>query len=220
MLFRSQSTVGASAWNKLFDETLAGLEFDLEGEKVGIETLLNQLTEQKRNKREAAAHELARIFEENLKIFARVHNTLAKEKEIEDRWRGFPTAQTARHLSNHVEPEVVEALRNAVVAAYPRLSHRYYKMKARWFGVEQLDYWDRNAPLPESDEKIIPWVEARDRVLEAYGRFSPELASVGKRFFDGKWIDAPVRPGKSSGDRKSTRLNSSHVRTSRMPSSA
>ena len=194
-----QSTVGASAWNKLFDETLAGLEFDLEGEKVGIETLLNQLTEQKRDKREAAAHELARIFEENLKIFARVHNTLAKEKEIEDRWRGFPTAQTARHLSNHVEPEVVEALRNAVVAAYPRLSHRYYRLKAKWLGLEKLQVWDRNAPLPMETDRIVAWDEARQIVTDAYAAFDPELAKLTEPFFDKGWIDAGVKPGKAPG---------------------
>ena len=194
-----QSTVGASAWNKLFDETLAGLEFDLEGEKVGIETLLNQLTEQKRDKREAAALELARIFEENLKIFARVHNTLAKEKEIEDRWRGFPTAQTARHLSNHVEPEVVEALRNAVVAAYPRLSHRYYRLKAKWLGLDKLQVWDRNAPLPMETDRIVAWDEARQIVTDAYAAFDPELAKLTEPFFDKGWIDAAVKPGKAPG---------------------
>ena len=194
-----QSTVGASAWNKLFDETLAGLEFDLEGQKVGIETLLNQLTEQKRDKREAAAHELSRIFEENLKIFSRVHNTLAKDKEIEDRWRGFPTAQTARHLSNHVEPEVVEALRNAVVAAYPRLSHRYYRLKAKWLGLDKLQVWDRNAPLPMETDRIVAWDEARQIVTDAYAAFDPELAKLTEPFFDKGWIDAAVKPGKAPG---------------------
>jgi oligoendopeptidase F len=194
-----QSTVGASAWNKLFDETLGGLEFDLEGQKVGIETLLNQLTEQKRDKREAAAHELARIFDENLKIFARVHNTLAKDKEIEDRWRGFPTAQTARHLSNHVEPEVVEALRNAVVAAYPRLSHRYYRLKAKWLGLDKLQVWDRNAPLPMESDRIVAWDEARQIVTDAYAAFDPELAKLTEPFFEEGWIDAAVKPGKAPG---------------------
>jgi oligoendopeptidase F len=194
-----QSTVGASAWNKLFDETLGGLEFDLEGQKVGIETLLNQLTEQKRDKREAAAHELARIFDENVKIFARVHNTLAKDKEIEDRWRGFPTAQTARHLSNHVEPEVVEALRNAVVAAYPRLSHRYYRLKAKWLGLDKLQVWDRNAPLPMESDRIVAWDEARQIVTDAYAAFDPELAKLTEPFFEEGWIDAAVKPGKAPG---------------------
>ena len=123
-----QSTVGAAAWNRLFDETIAGLTFTVNGEELSIEGVLNLMTEQDRSVREAAVHALANVFQANLKTFSRIPNTLAKEKEIEDRWRGMPTPQTGRHLSNHVEPEVVEALRNAVVAAYPRLSHRYYRL--------------------------------------------------------------------------------------------
>ncbi len=145
-----QSMVGSSAWNRLFDETMAGLTFDVAGqnEPMNLEATLNLLSEPDRAKREAGARALAKVFAENVKLFARVHNTLAKEKEIEDRWRKMPTPQTGRHLSNHVEPEVVEALRNAVVAAYPKLSHRYYALKAKWMGLDQLQVWDRNAPLP------------------------------------------------------------------------
>ena len=141
-----QSSVGASAWNKLFDETIAGLTFKIDDEEMSLESTLNLLTDRDRTKREAAAHELARVFGENVKLFARVHNTLAKDKEIEDRWRKMPTPQTGRHLSNHVEPEVVEALRNAVVAAYPKLSHRYYKLKAKWLGLETMEVWGPQRP--------------------------------------------------------------------------
>ena len=143
-----QSVVGAAAWNRLFDETIAGMTFDVGGERMGIEATLNLLTDHDRARREAGARALAEAFGEKLPLFARVHNTLAKEKEIEDRWRKLPTPQMGRHLSNHVEPEVVEALRNAVVAAYPRLSHRYYALKAKWLGLDRLQVWDRNAPLP------------------------------------------------------------------------
>ena len=147
-----QSVVGAAAWNRLFDETIAGLEFDIDGETRGLEATLNDLTEQDRENREVAARELAKVFGDNIKIFARVHNTLAKEKEVEDRWRKMPTPQTGRHLANQVEAEVVEALRNAVVAAYPKLSHRYYELKRGWLGLDRMQVWDRNAPLPmESD---------------------------------------------------------------------
>ena len=194
-----QSSVGASAWNKLFDETIAGLTFEIDGETLNLEATLNFLTEQDRAKREAAARELARVFGENTKLFARVHNTLAKEKEIEDRWRGMETPQTGRHLSNHVEPEVVEALRNAVVAAYPRLSHRYYALKAKWLGLDTLEVWDRNAPLPQKDEKIVGWDEARKTVLDAYGAFDPRMADLAQPFFDKGWIDAGVKPGKAPG---------------------
>ncbi len=196
-----QSSVGASAWNKLFDETLAGLAFTPEGaaEPMNLEATLNLLSEQERPRREAGARALAAVFGQNVKLFARVHNTLAKDKEIEDRWRKMPSAQHARHLSNHVEPEVVEALRNAVVAAYPKLSHRYYRLKAKWMGLEKLQVWDRNAPLPIEEKKIVGWDEARETVMSAYAGFAPEMASLAEPFFDRGWIDAGVKPGKAPG---------------------
>ena len=194
-----QSTVGASAWNRLFDETMAGLEFEVDGETLSLEATLNLLTEQDRSTREAATHALTDVFQENIKIFSRVHNTLAKEKEIEDRWRKMPTPQTGRHLSNHVEAEVVEALRNAVVAAYPRLSHRYYALKAKWLGLDRMQVWDRNAPLPMESDKIVDWDEATETVMSAYAEFDPKMAEIAKPFFTDGWIDAAVKPGKAPG---------------------
>ncbi|MGR3632105.1 oligoendopeptidase F [Limimaricola soesokkakensis] len=194
-----QSSVGAAAWNKVFDETIAGLTFTVDGEELGIESTLNLLTEQDRAKREAATLELARVFKTQIRLFSRIHNTLAKEKEIEDRWRGMPTPQTGRHLSNHVEPEVVEALRDAVVAAYPRLSHRYYALKAKWLGLDRMQVWDRNAPLPMETDRIVGWDEARAMVEEAYGDFDPRMAELAKPFFDEGWTDAAVKPGKAPG---------------------
>lgn len=195
------SSVGASAWNKLFDETMAGLEFEVEGETapLNLESTLNLLTDPDRKRREAAARALALVFGRNIKLFSRIHNTLAKEKEIEDRWRKMPTPQHARHLANHVEPEVVQALRDAVVAAYPRLSHRYYRLKARWMGLDKLQIWDRNAPLPIEQPRTIGWDEARETVMSAYADFSPELAEIARPFFERGWIDAGVKPGKAPG---------------------
>jgi oligoendopeptidase F len=193
------SVVGASAWNRLFDETTAALEFDVNGETLGLEATLNLLTDHDRARREAAARALALVFTKNVKLFARVHNTLAKEKAIEDKWRKMPTPQYGRHLSNHVEPEVVEALRNAVTAAYPRLSHRYYALKAKWLGLDKLQIWDRNAPLPTAPARTIDWDEARTTVLDAYAGFSPRLADLAEPFFDKGWIDAAVTPGKAPG---------------------
>ena len=193
------SVVGAAAWNRLFDETTAALQFEVDGETLGMEATLNLLTEHDRAKREAASHALAKVFGENVKLFSRIHNTLAKEKAIEDKWRKMPTPQYARHLSNHVEPEVVEALRNAVTAAYPRLSHRYYALKAKWLGLDKLQVWDRNAPLPTETPKTINWDEARATVLDAYAGFSPKLADLAQPFFDKGWIDAAVKPGKAPG---------------------
>ena len=194
-----QSTVGAAAWNRLFDETIAGLEFIIGDETRGLEATLNDLTDQNRDTREVAAREVARVLGQNVKLFARVHNTLAKEKEIEDRWRGMPTPQTGRHLSNHVEPEVVEALRNAVVHAYPQLSHRYYELKRKWLGLDRMEVWDRNAPLPMESDRLVGWDEARETVLAAYSEFDPEMARLAEPFFDKGWIDAPVKPGKAPG---------------------
>jgi oligoendopeptidase F len=196
-----QSVVGSAAWNRLFDETMAGLMFKVAGEEeeLNLESTLNLLTDTNRAKREAAARALAEVFQRDIKLFARVHNTLAKEKEIEDRWRKMPTPQTGRHLSNHVEPEVVEALRNAVVAAYPKLSHRYYRLKAKWMGLDKLQVWDRNAPLPIETPKVVDWDEATKTVLEAYGAFSPKMAELAQPFFQKGWIDAGVKPGKAPG---------------------
>ncbi len=193
------STVGAAAWNKLFDETIAGMTFEVGGEALSLERTLNRLTDHDRARREAAARALAQGFQAQLRLFARVHNTLIKEKEIHDRWRRMPTPQHARHLSNQVEPEVVQALRDAVVAAYPRLSHRYYALKARWMGLEKLEVWDRNAPLPFEAPRRYDWAEARAIVTGAYAAFSPELAELAVPFFEKGWIDAAARPGKAPG---------------------
>ena len=193
------SVVGSTAWNKLFDETIAGLKFTFDGEEKNIEATLDLLSDQNRDEREKGARELARVFGDNIKTFARVHNTLAKEKEIDDRWRGFESPQMALHLSNHVEPEVVEALRTAVVEAYPRLSHRYYALKAKWLGLDKLQVWDRNAPLPMEADRTVKWDEAEKIVMDAYGVFDPRMADIAEPFFTKGWIDAGVKAGKAPG---------------------
>ena len=191
--------VVGDAWERLFDETIAGLTFDVLGEEYNIEGTLNFLTDPDREKREAAAHELARVFNDNIKIFSRVHNTAAKEKEVLDRWRNMPTAQTGRHLSNDVEPEVVEALRDAVVAAYPKLSHRYYELKRKWLGLDRMQIWDRNAPLPMEDPSTVDWATAQKTVMDAYNAFDPRMGEIAEPFFTKGWIDAGVKPGKAPG---------------------
>ena len=149
--------------------------------------------------RETAANALAATLGANQRLFALITNTLAKDKETSDRWRKFSDVADSRHFANRVEPEVVEALVAAVTDAYPRLSHRYYALKARWFGKTQLDHWDRNAPLPNAPRRVYKWETARDMVLDAYGAFSPRMGDIARRFFDEGWIDAPVRPGKAPG---------------------
>ncbi|MBO9432010.1 M3 family oligoendopeptidase [Sulfitobacter sp. R18_1] len=191
--------VVGDAWERMFDETIAGLEFEVEGETLNIEGTLNLLTDPDRAKREAGARELANVLGRNIRTFARVHNTQVKEKEVIDRWRGMETPQTGRHLSNHVEPEVVEALRNAVVEAYPKLSHRYYELKRKWLGLDVMQVWDRNAPLPMEDPKVVDWAQAEATVMEAYNAFDPRMGELAKPFFTKGWIDAGVKPGKAPG---------------------
>ncbi|NRG17309.1 M3 family oligoendopeptidase [Rhizobiales bacterium] len=198
-LFHEKSVTGRSAWNRLFDETIAGLTFSVDGKDLSIEPTLNLLQDQDGEKRKAAAEALAETFKANLSTFTLITNTLAKDKDISDRWRGFKDVADSRHLANRVEREVVDALVDAVREYYPKLSHRYYAMKAKWLGVEKLNHWDRNAPLPSADTRTIPWDEARETVLSAYGGFSPEMAEIAGRFFDKRWIDAPARPGKAPG---------------------
>ena len=187
------------AWEKLFDETIAGLKFKIGGETLNIEATLNFLTDQKRENRKNATHELARVFSENIKIFTRVHNTQAKEKEIIDRWRKMPTPQMGRHLANQVEPEVVEALRNAVVKAYPKISHRYYELKRKWLGLETMQVWDRNAPLPMESDRLVTWDQSQTIVTDAYTNFDSRMSDLITPFFNKGWIDAGVKPGKAPG---------------------
>ena len=198
-LFHEKSVTAYSAWNRLFDASIANLRFKMQGKSLAIEPTLNLLQDRSAEKRKAAAQALAHTFKQNVQQFALVTNTLAKDKEISDRWRGFADVADARHLDNRVERDVVDALVAAVRAAYPRLSHRYYALKAKWFGKKKLPHWDRNAPLPQVPQRMVGWDEAKDTVLTAYGTFSPKMAAIAERFFDRRWIDAPVRPGKAPG---------------------
>jgi len=198
-LFHEKSVTGAGALNRLFTETVAAMRFKVGGKELALEATLSLMQDKDSRKRQAASEALAKTFKENLRTFTLVTNTLAKDKEISDRWRGFKDIADARHLSNRVEPEVVEALVSAVRDAYPRLSHRYYALKAKWFGKKRLPHWDRNAPLPKVDTRAIGWNEAKDTVLSAYAAFSPRMANVAEDFFTRNWIDAPARPGKQSG---------------------
>jgi oligoendopeptidase F len=198
-LFHEKSVTSRAAFNRLFDETIASLRFKVGGEDLALEPVLNLMVDEKEAVRKEAAGAIAETLSQNLRTFAFVTNVLAKDKEISDRWRGFEDVADARHLSNRVEREVVDALAAAVEAAYPRLSHRYYKLKARWFGKDALEFWDRNAPLPNVPQRTYAWHEARDTVLGAYADFSPRMAGIAEEFFARNWIDAPVRPGKAPG---------------------
>ncbi len=209
-LFMEKAATGGGALNRLFDETMASLRFKVDGSELPLEGVLSLFQDSDESKRKAASEAVAETLSANIRLFTLITNTLAKDKEISDRWRGFKDVAANRHLANRVEPEVVDALVEAVRQAYPRLSHRYYAMKARWFGKEALNHWDRNAPLPKAPSRTIPWTEARRTVLEAYEAFSPEMAAIADRFFAERWIDAPVRPGKAPGAFAHSSVPSAH----------
>jgi oligoendopeptidase F len=200
-LFHEKGQTSGGAFNRLFNETIAALRFPVAGEPepLALELTLNLLSNPDEKKRGAAAEALAKVFKDNVRLFTLITNTLAKDKEISDRWRGFKDVAESRHLANQVEAEVVDALVFSVREAYPRLSHRYYAMKAKWLGKDRLSHWDRNAPLPERPERTFAWRDAQRLVLGAYHDFAPEMSAVAEEFFDKRWIDAPARPGKAPG---------------------
>ena len=198
-LLHEQYVAGRAAWVRLFEETLANLRFQVQGRDQTLTETLSLLSDRDRETRRKAGLALSAGLEGEARIFGLVTNTLAKDKEIQDKWRRFPRPVSSRNLANLVEDEVVDALAEAVTSSYAELAHRYYALKARWMGLDKLEFWDRLAPLPDEDDRRIPWAEARDTVLGAYRAFSPELADLGRRFFDQAWIDAPPRPGKASG---------------------
>ncbi len=209
-LFVEKSQTSSSAWSRLFDESVAGLKFTVEGEVLNLEAVLHLLSEPEEAKRKLAFEALAATFKDNARLFTLIMNTLVKDKEISDRWHGYEDMADSRHMSNSVEREVVEALVAAVREAFPRLSHRYYALKAKWMGKEKLEQWDRNAPISTAALPLVPWTEAKDIVLSAYAGFDPEMARIAERFFDESWIDAPVRQGKSSGAFAHPTVPSSH----------
>jgi len=198
-LLHEKSVAGRSAWTRLFDESFAHLKFPYDKKTLSSAEIFNLLSDKSAATRKKSALAIGKTLKENAPLFTLITNTLAKDKEIEDNWRGFKQPISSRNLSNYIEDDVVDALLTAVRKSYPQLSHRYYKLKAKWFGKSALDYWDRNAPLPGDTDREYTWNEAQELVLSAYGNFSPQLAKLGKEFFDKPWIDAAVTPGKSPG---------------------
>jgi len=198
-LLHEKDVAGRSAWMRLFDETLAHMRFDIDGQSRTVTEALDQLSDCDRSRRETASKAIGAGLAGQTRLFTHIVNTLAKDKQIEDQWRQYDSPMASRNLANQVEDSVVDALVSAVKESYAETSHRYYAMKARWFGQDKLATWDRNAPLPDTEDRRYTWPEARTTVLDAYAAFSPRLADVGKHFFDNAWIDVPPRPGKTSG---------------------
>lgn len=198
-LLLDKSVAGSGAWMRLFDETSASLRFPFREELLTQTEILHKMQDRDAAVRKEASQVLGTVLGENISTFALITNTLAKDKEVEDKWRGFARPISSRNLANQVEDEVVDALIQAVRDMYPRISHRYYRLKAKWMGRDKLDYWDRLAPPPADDDRTFTWDDAQSIVMDAYSAFSPDMAAVGKRFFDNAWIDVPPRPGKAGG---------------------
>jgi len=186
-------------WTRLFDETLTRLRARVGKESLTLNEALTRLSAPQANIRKAAAIGLSAALKEHASVLALSLNTLAFEKQVEDRWRKYDDPAASRHLANEVDKDAVDAMAEAVSDSYVNLSHRYYKLKARIMGRRQLDYWDRNAPLTQNVQKLYTWDEAKKIVLDSFARMGPEFAELARRFFDQPWIDAAPRPGKSSG---------------------
>lgn len=198
-VLHEKSVTGRTAWSRLYDETLASMQVTVQDEQVTLGEALNKLSSNERLVRENAAKGLGESFNSNLRLFSLITNTLAKDKHITDEWRKFPRVDSERNCDNMIEDDVVDALVNAVTEDYQRLSHRYFRLKAKWLGLDKLQHWDRNAPLPDDNDQIIPWEKAKEIVHTAYHEFNPEMGDMIKEFLDKPWIDATLRPGKSSG---------------------
>jgi oligoendopeptidase F len=194
-----KNITGRAAFVRLFDETVNNLKFSYRKKTLSSQQIFDLMSNDDGRVRKDAAKAIGKTFEENSKLFAFITNILAKDKAIDDEWRGFKTPISARNLSNFIEDETVEVLIKKVRQNYAKTSHRYYKIKAKILGIKTMNYWDRNAPLSKKENKITSWTDAKNLVLEAYEEFSPRLKKIGKEFFDKNWIDAKASAGKDSG---------------------
>ena len=194
-----KSSTSSLAWRNFHDSVVVRLQFAFEGKNAELSQILNTFLDSDSKKRHEAAMSLSKTLGENVETFAFIMNTLIKDKEIEDQMRGFKKPISERNLSNCIEDEIVDSLISSVKKRYGHTSHRYYKLKAKIFGQEKLNYWDRNAPMPFHLQKEYSFNEAKTITLEAYNEFSPRMARIGNSFFEKNWIDAPAYKGKGSG---------------------
>jgi oligoendopeptidase F len=198
-LMQEKSVPAEGAWIRLYDELCADMRFCIDDVEYPIAEILDRLMHSDERVRKTAAMTLSKELKKNARIFAVIINTLSQNLSLNNKWRNFPAIDSSRHLENQIDVEVVEALTTAVKSSYSKLSHKYYTLKAKHFGKEKLQYWDRNAPYLDAPEVDLSWDDAKRTVLEAYTAFSPEMAAIAEQFFDQKWIDAALRPGKDSG---------------------
>lgn len=186
-------------WSRLYDETLAKLTCKVGKDYLTLPEALNRLSDPSAARRKQAANALAEALHDRTPTMALVMNTLAFEKQVEDRWRSYSYPAQSRHIANEVDAEAVEAMAEAVVESYADTSHRYYAAKAKAMGRKTLDYWDRNAPLDSAAPRTYDWQEAKTVVLESFSALAPKFADQARTFFAQPWIDARPRPGKQSG---------------------
>lgn len=194
-----KSVTANSAWVRLFEETHANLKYEFDNKELTNAEIFDKLSDPDRNIRAKAAKAISKTLKENIKLFTMITNNLAKDKSVSDKWHKFPAPISSRNIANLVEDEVVDSLLDTVKSNYGKLAHRYYKIKADWMGLDKLEHWDRNAPLPEEDDTKAPYDEAVKIVLDAYEEFDPRMREIGSKFFDNPWIDVPPRKGKDSG---------------------
>ena len=209
-LLQEKSITSRSAWVRLFDDTIASLKFPYKGKELSSAEIFNYLSDKKEDNRKKASKVVSSVLKKNIKLFATITNTLAKDKSINDKWRGLPNPVSSRNLSNVVEDDVVNALSETVIENYPKIAHRYYKIKAKWLKKKKLMYWDRNAPLPFQSQIIYSWKDAKEIVTGAYYQFDKRAGNIVKKFFDNSWIHAPVIPGKSPGAFAASTVPSAH----------
>lgn len=201
---------GAGAWTRLFAELMSAVRVSLpqQEEAVSLEQALALLSGPDRDERRGAAEAVTEALEPGLRTRAFIFNTLLHDKAVDDRLRSYPNWLTARNLANEASDESVQALVTAVRNRYD-VPQRWYRLKARLLGVDKLADYDRAATVADVDERFA-WRDARDLVLDAYDAFTPDLGSLARRFFDERWIDAPVRPGKRGGAFCSYTVPSAH----------
>ena len=205
-----KNLTASSSWVRFFEERINDLKFNIDGKELNSAGALNLLSDHDEKVRKKASESIETVFKSEVKTFTFITNTLAKDKITNDKWRKYCTPVDSRNLSNNVENDVVEALSKSVTSNYKNISHRYYELKSKIFKKNQLDYWDRNAPYPNSPKTLIKWEEAKDIVLRSYANFDESFKDIVLMFFQNNWIDAELKSGKSPGAFAASTIPSIH----------
>ena len=205
-----KNLTASSSWVRFFEERINDLKFNIDGKELNSAGALNRLSDHDEKVRKKASESIETVFKSEVKTFTFITNTLAKDKITNDKWRKYSSPVDSRNLSNNVENDVVEALSKSVTSNYKNISHRYYELKSKIFKKNQLDYWDRNAPYPNSPKTLIKWEEAKDIVLRSYANFDESFKDIVLMFFQNNWIDAELKSGKSPGAFAASTIPSIH----------